>query len=60
MSWPTKGDETVEPKPFWPTGVAEETVKKKTPEKRDTDLDELDEIYRQTTDPNFDTGDYFP
>ena len=60
MSWPTKDGETIEPKPFWPAGVPKETVRKRTPKKPETDLDELDKVYRETTDPNFDPENYFP
>ena len=60
MSWPTKEGETEVSKAFWPTGVAEETVRKKPLKSLDTDLDELDEVHRKTSDPNFDPDEYFP
>ena len=58
MSWPASGDETVEPKPFWPASVENETIRKKTPAKPETDLEELEEIHRRMND--FDSQDYFP
>ena len=60
MSWPTKDGETETPKAFWPASVTEETVRKKPPESRDTDLDELDEVHRKASDPNHDPDEYFP
>jgi type IV secretory pathway TraG/TraD family ATPase VirD4 len=60
MTWPEKGEETIEPKPFWPAGIAEETVRKRTLEKPETDLDELYEVHRKASDPNYDPSDYYP
>ena len=61
MTWPAGGGETNTPDPFWPSTVENETFrKKKRPVKRDTDLDEIDRLHRELTDPEYDPENYFP